>query len=257
MPERCSVHRVGSGLLRAVLAITADISSPAVLDHLLTTACDLLHARHAALAVFAAGDLSRFLQAGAGHADAEAVEDCRLVDESVVQQLAEADQPLRIDDLSAHPVPVGWAPGPGPLHFPRRAICARGQTVGALCLGDKAGLRAVPEPFSDEDEELAQALARAAGLAFDNARLFQQTQREQAWQRASAEITAALLSGIDTERRLPRSLNTPGRSPRPTSPPSPCPRARRSVIRLADGHDAPGVRPDGTCPRRDPCAATY
>jgi GAF domain-containing protein len=77
-------------------------------------------------------------------------------------------------------------------------IRARGQTVGALCLGDKAGLRAAPEPFSDEDEELAQALARAAGLAFDNARLFQQTQREQAWQRASAEITAALLSGIDT-----------------------------------------------------------
>ncbi|MFF4137567.1 GAF domain-containing protein [Streptomyces mirabilis] len=231
-------------LLRAVLAITADISSPAVLDHLLTTACDLLHARHAALAVFdGAGDLSQFLQAGAGHADAEAGEDCRLVDESVVQQLAEADQPLRIDDLSAHPVPVGWAPGPGPLHtFLGVPIRARGQTVGALCLGDKAGLRAAPEPFSDEDEELAQALARAAGLAFDNARLFQQTQREQAWQRASAEITAALLSGIDTERALASIAEHARRVAEADLAAIAVPEsADRLVIRLADGHDAPGL----------------
>ncbi|MFD8724801.1 GAF domain-containing protein [Streptomyces sp. NPDC059629] len=231
-------------LLRAVLAITADISYPAVLDHVLTTACDLLHARYAALAVFdATGGLCQFLQAGAECAGSETVEDCRLGDESVVQQLAEAHQPLRIDDPTGHPVPVGWTPGPGPLYtFLGVPIRARGQTVGALYLGDKTGPRTEPEPFNDEDEELVRALVRAAGLAIDNARLFQQTRCEQAWQRASAEISAALLNGTDTDQAL-ASIAEHARQVAEADlaaiavPES----ADRLVIRLADGQDAHGL----------------
>ncbi|WP_176985835.1 MULTISPECIES: GAF domain-containing protein [unclassified Streptomyces] len=181
-----------------------------------------MQARYAALAVFdSAGDLTRFFQAGAHGAGSGAVEDCRLGEEGIVQQIADAHQPLRIDDLTAHPVPIGWAPGPGPLRTSLGVpIRTRGQTVGALCLGDKMGLQARPAPFSDEDEELALALGCAAGLAIDNARLFQQTQREQAWQRATAEITADLLSGASPDQAL-ASIEPPGR----TQPDEPGPAA--------------------------------
>ncbi|MFF8478884.1 GAF domain-containing protein [Streptomyces sp. NPDC015414] len=228
-------------LLRAVLGISAEISSPAILEHVLTTARELLRARYAALAVFdAAGGLCQLLQTGAGCVGSETVEDCCLGDESVVQQLAEAHQPLRIDDPTGHPIPVGWAPGPGPLHtFLGVPIRARGQTVGALCLGDKSGPRTEPEPFSDEDEELVKALVRAAGPAIDNARLFEQTQRERAWQRASAEITAALLSGTDTGHAL-TSIAEHARqvAEADLAAIAVLESADRLVIRLADGPDA-------------------
>ncbi|MFE0510022.1 GAF domain-containing protein [Streptomyces sp. NPDC058964] len=186
-------------LLRAVLAGIADITTPAVPDHLVTAARDLLQARYAALAVLdTTGRLAQFLQTGADPASPEAIERCRPRDEGFLDRLTDAQHSVRIDDLTTRPAIAGWAPGPAPLRtFLGVPVRARGRTVGALCLGDKTGLRAEPEPFSDEDEELAQALARAAGLAIDNARLSEQPRREQAYQRATAQITTALLPDND------------------------------------------------------------
>ena len=49
--------------------------------------------------------------------------------------------------------------------------------------------------FSQEDEELVTALAATAGIAIENARLFDDSQRRQRWSSALAEVTSALLSG--------------------------------------------------------------
>jgi signal transduction histidine kinase len=48
--------------------------------------------------------------------------------------------------------------------------------------------------FNSEDEQLVIALAATAGVAIENARLYAETKRQQAWSAASAEFTANLLS---------------------------------------------------------------
>ena len=56
--------------------------------------------------------------------------------------------------------------------------------------------------FSAEDEELVLALAATAGGAVENARLYEESRRRQQWLQASAEITAALLSGANDQEPL-------------------------------------------------------
>jgi len=52
------------------------------------------------------------------------------------------------------------------------------------------------------DETVLSALAAAAGMAIENARLYEESRRRQQWLAASAEVTAALLSGEPEEAVL-------------------------------------------------------
>ncbi|MET0953797.1 MAG: GAF domain-containing protein, partial [Aeromicrobium sp.] len=56
--------------------------------------------------------------------------------------------------------------------------------------------------FSREDEELAAAVASAAGVVIENARLYEQGERQRLWLEAAAEITTALLSPISRPTAL-------------------------------------------------------
>ena len=65
-------------------------------------------------------------------------------------------------------------------------IQSRDTVFGSLYLTDH------PDgEFSEQDTELVLALAATAGIAIENARLFEEAQRRQAWLQASAEITAS------------------------------------------------------------------
>lgn len=50
--------------------------------------------------------------------------------------------------------------------------------------------------FSREDEEVASALASAAGVVIENARLYEEGERQRMWLEAASEITTALLSPV-------------------------------------------------------------
>ncbi len=50
-----------------------------------------------------------------------------------------------------------------------------------------------------EDEELVTALAATAGIAIENARLFEEAERRQRWLQASTQITRQLLSAEGEE----------------------------------------------------------
>jgi signal transduction histidine kinase len=64
----------------------------------------------------------------------------------------------------------------------------RGQVYGNLYLTEKAG----GGDFTDDDETVVIALAAAAGVAIENARLYEEAERRQLWLRATAEITSLL-----------------------------------------------------------------
>ena len=70
------------------------------------------------------------------------------------------------------------------------------QVFGNLYLTEKRS----GQPFSEDDEVLAQALAAAAGIAIDNARLYEQSQTRQAWIEATRDIATELLAGTDPAR---------------------------------------------------------
>jgi len=72
-------------------------------------------------------------------------------------------------------------------------IRIRDEVYGNLYLTNKRGGRA----FGEEDEAVLVALAAAAGVAIENARLYDEARRQQRWLTASAEVTRALLSGAD------------------------------------------------------------
>ncbi|MGW4489170.1 GAF domain-containing protein [Amycolatopsis sp. NPDC004368] len=73
------------------------------------------------------------------------------------------------------------------------ALRARGKLLGRLYL---TGKRTGPG-FTGDDEQALTALAAAAGIAVDNARLYEETRNRQRWLEATGEISAALLGGTE------------------------------------------------------------
>ena len=69
----------------------------------------------------------------------------------------------------------------------------RGEVFGNLYLTEKQN----GQPFSDDDEVLVKALAAAAGIAIDNARLYERSQASQSWIAATRDIGTQLLAATD------------------------------------------------------------
>ena len=109
----------------------------------------------------------------------------------------------------------------------------RDQVFGNLYLTEKAG----GVDFSQEDEQVVIALAAAAGVVIENARLYEQAHRREEWLAATAEITGLLSS---TERR-------PGRPPGDRGP---CTTGRVRRRRLDRGGHPGRPRPSGPSPAR-------
>ncbi|WP_084223127.1 PP2C family protein-serine/threonine phosphatase [Kitasatospora cheerisanensis] len=160
------------GLLSAVLAIGGDLDLPAVLHRIVTTAMELGGARYGALGILApSGDrLEQFITAGLSPQERAALEGIDFPrGRGVLGHLIRHPEPLRVSDIAAHPASVGFPPG----HPPMRtllgvAITVRGEIYGDLYLSERQDGR----PFDEADEEVVRALAGAAGIAIENARLF-------------------------------------------------------------------------------------
>jgi GAF domain-containing protein len=82
--------------------------------------------------------------------------------------------PLRVAELGAHPQSRGFPDGHPPMgSFLGVPVRIREHVYGNLYLTEKAGGVA----FDEDDEAVLTALAAAAGVAIDNARLFEDSQR--------------------------------------------------------------------------------
>ncbi len=72
-------------------------------------------------------------------------------------------------------------------------IRIRDEVYGNLYLTEKRN----GDEFDEEDEAVLIALAAAAGVAIENARLYDEARRQQRWLAASGEVTRKLLSTSD------------------------------------------------------------
>jgi signal transduction histidine kinase len=77
-------------------------------------------------------------------------------------------------------------------------VRVRNEVFGNLYMTEKRNAA----EFTSEDEVVMRALAAAAGIAVENARLFEQARVRQRWLEASSEIMAELLAGASAEDAL-------------------------------------------------------
>ncbi|WP_396668472.1 GAF domain-containing protein [Microbacterium sp. R86528] len=176
-------------LLRASTSVVERLDLDVVLRRIVEAGMRLVDARYGALGVIGSdGALERFIHVG--------------MNEHVVAQLGHlptgkgvlgavitAGEPIRLEHLSSDPRSAGV-----PDHHPQMEsflgvpVRVGDQVYGNLYLTDgKNG------PFSADDQELIVALAATAGIAIENARLYDAARTREAWQAAIADVVTAML----------------------------------------------------------------
>ena len=183
-----------SPLLRAVVGIGSDLDLRTTLSGIVISACQVADARYGALGVIGPDhSLVEFITDGMTVTEHDGIGDLP-TGQGILGLLIDDPSPVRLDDIGAHPRSYGFPPGhPVMRSFLGVPVRIRDQVYGNLYLAEKRGA----ERFSDEDEEIVVALAAAAGIAIDNARLYAAAGRRQAWLKATAEITNGLVGQMD------------------------------------------------------------
>ena len=198
------------GQLRRLMEVVPDIVSEldleSLLQRVLAVACELTGARYAALGVLdeERQELERFITRGIDDEIRAAIGDPPR-GRGVLGVLIEHPEPLRLEDVGSHASSYGFPPGhPAMTTFLGVPIRSRGETWGNLYLTEKdAG------PFTQEDEEVAVLLAAWAGIAVENARLYDR-ERHRAEElehavrgmRATTDIAKAVGGEMELERVL-------------------------------------------------------
>jgi signal transduction histidine kinase len=156
-------------LLESILLLQADLSLPALLRHFVEEACSMAGARYGALGVLNDDHtaLVQFVTVGIDAATHDAIGTLP-TGRGVLGLPIKDPQPLRLSDISEHPESVGF-----PAHHPPMKsflgvpVTSRNQVYGNLYLTEKIGW----SEFTRDDQDLVLALANAAGIAIENARL--------------------------------------------------------------------------------------
>ena len=190
------------GLLDAVVAVGAGIELDSTLERIVQAAADLVDARYGALGVLGtAGDgLSEFVYVGIDAATRQTMGHLP-EGRGLLGLLTQDPRPIRLADLAEHPASVGFPVNHPPMHsFLGVPVLVRNEVFGNLYMTEKRG----GGEFTADDVVVLRALAAAAGVAIENARLFERSQQRQRWLEATSEIRADLLGGasIDDALRL-------------------------------------------------------
>jgi signal transduction histidine kinase len=189
------VHR----LLDAVVSVASNLALPEVLQRIVRSSCDLVGARYGAIGVigpdrtlieFTTAGVTDEIRTNIGHLP---------TGKGILGLLINEPHPLRLHDIAQHPHSSGFPANHPPMRsFLGVPVLVRGEAFGNLYLTEKQG----GGDFTEEDEEVVVALAAAAGIAIENARLYDVSRRRESWLLASTEITTHLLSGASPGETL-------------------------------------------------------
>ena len=180
-------------LLEAVVSVGRELDLSQVLRRIVEAAALLVDAEYGALGVIGPDgrSLSQFLTVGLTDEEIARIGPLP-AGHGILGELIRDPEPLRLADLTAHSASYGFPPHHPPMRtFLGVPIRVRDEVFGNLYLTDKRG----GQDFDAEDESVISTLSVAAGVAIDNARLYEASQRQQRWLQANGEITNSLLSG--------------------------------------------------------------
>ncbi|WP_373861604.1 sensor histidine kinase [Micromonospora saelicesensis] len=180
-------------LLDAVVGIGTNLDLRTTLQRIVQAACELVGARYGALGVVGPDRLLHdFIVHGITPEQHEQIGDLPH-GRGVLGLLIDDPRPLRMPDITQHPRSYGFPANHPPMHsFLGVPVLIRDQIFGNLYLAEKQG----GAEFTEDDEEIVVALAAAAGVAIENARLYALAHRRERWLAATAEITTVLLGEV-------------------------------------------------------------
>ena len=188
------------GLLEAVVAIGSGLDLESTLRRIVEAAVRLVDATYGALGVIGDGSgdrkrLAEFIPVGLTPERIGQI-DHWPEGRGLLGLLIDDPRPLRMADMSAHPASSGFPEGhPAMRGFLGVPVRVRDEVFGNLYLTNKRG----GGEFTEDDEAVLVALGAAAGVAVENARLYDASRRSQRWVQASGEVTTALLSGAEPD----------------------------------------------------------
>jgi signal transduction histidine kinase len=186
-------------LLEAVVAVGSNLQLDVVLRRIVEAAVTLVDARYGALGVIDQdGRLADFIPVGLDEATIAGIAHWP-EGRGLLGLLISDPRAVRLANIASHPQSSGFPAGHPPMtSFLGVPIRIRDEVYGNLYLTDKRD----GSPFDEEDETLVTALSAAAGVAIENARLFDEGHRQQQWLTASSEVTRRLLAGDRVEEVL-------------------------------------------------------
>jgi GAF domain-containing protein len=180
------------GLLEAVIAIGSGLDLEETLRRIVEAAVDLVDARYGALGVIGEDQrLIEFIPVGLDAAEIARIHHWP-EGRGILGLLIRDPHSLRLADIATHPESSGFPEGhPRMRTFVGVPVRVRDRVFGNLYLTEKRG----GGEFTEDDEAVLAALGAAAGVAVENARLYDEANRRQQWLRATAGLTIRLLSG--------------------------------------------------------------
>ncbi|GGY43669.1 GAF domain-containing protein [Streptomyces tanashiensis] len=181
-------------LLEAVMSVGRELDLAQVLRGIVEAAVTLVDAEYGALGVIGDDDrLSEFVPIGIDDALRERI-GALPSGHGILGELIRDPRSLRLSELSEHPASYGFPEHHPPMHtFLGVPIRVRDEVFGNLYLTEKRG----GADFDAEDEAVVTTLAVAAGIAIENARLYEEGRLRQRWLAASSDFASALLSGAE------------------------------------------------------------
>jgi signal transduction histidine kinase len=227
-------------LLEAVVTVGTNLDLETVLKQIVEAAITLVRARYGALGIIGEGrQLVEFVPVGLADDEILAIHHWP-EGRGLLGALITDPGPMRLPDIAASPKSSGFPPGHPPMRsFLGVPVRVRDEIYGNLYLTEKEG----GADFDEEDEALLVALAAAAGVAIDNAKLYEEARRQQRWLRASSEVTRMLLSGAAPDAVLAlvtqQALEMSGADLVALALPTPD--RQQLVIQHAAGAGAPGA----------------
>ncbi len=199
------------GLHRASLELVKEVSLETLLERIASLACEQAGAKYAALGVLdEEGKLKQFITVGMTS------EEIKKISHpprglGLIGALTHGDSGnIRIPEIEDDPRAVGFPSGHAEMHSLLGVpIRIGGRQLGQLYLTEKIG----DTEFSPDDEKIIEILAAYAGVAIENARLYERLQeRESTLTKRNDQlavinqIESALASSLELEEILNKTL---------------------------------------------------
>ncbi|MCW2770115.1 MAG: histidine kinase [Aeromicrobium sp.] len=197
--ERAEQMRDSQSRLRELIRVNNELTSnldlPTVLRRIVEIGVELIRARYGAMGVVGEERrLEQFIHVGMEPEIADRIGHLP-EGKGLLGVLIDDPRPVRLSKIAAHPRSSGFPEHHPPMQsFIGVPIRVRDEIFGNLYLTDS-----VVGEFSPDDEELAQALAATAGIAIENARLFEDSEYRARWSTALVEVSRRLMTLDDTD----------------------------------------------------------
>ncbi len=183
-------------LIEAGLTLAAELDLDVVLQHIVDLAVEIAGATYGALGVLGSDRrIERFITTGLSREERHRIGDPP-TGHGILGLLIEHQEPIRLPDLTKDPRSYGFPPNHPPMHSLLGApVRALGRIFGNIYLTDKRDAAA----FSDDDEAALVVLATQAGVAIDNARLYEDAQH--------AQLERRRLEVLEERERIAKELH--------------------------------------------------